>query len=158
VQVEITYTRDQKKTLRPLFERLKDDSDAEGAETPGMIVGQFLPDGARVGYICGTKALRLVQDLGGDPDERVGELADFKRVHDSRCTDTTHAPNSVNKNAGLILGLVLYALGGEVTVTAEQVEEFRRKNYQLTTQMPGSDGSVTFKVQDCPQHSKGGAD
>lgn len=61
----------------------------------------------------------------------------------------------VGQYADVALGLILGALGGEFTVTIEHREAHlaaARRTPQVVTQQLNDDGSITFRIGDCPHH------
>lgn len=65
-----------------------------------------------------------------------------------------HETNKASELAFVALCLILHAHGGEITVTAEQIEEFMKlEGHQLTQKFTNDDGSITFKMETCPQHT-----
>jgi hypothetical protein len=66
-----------------------------------------------------------------------------------------HEPNQGDPNlAFAALCLILHSLGGELTVTAEQVESFfALSGPQMAQKVMNDDKSITFTLMPCPMHN-----
>lgn len=55
--------------------------------------------------------------------------------------------------ADVVLGVIFFALGGEFTVTGEQMKAYLQQTTgrQALTRQGNPDGSITFRVVECPQ-------
>ena len=55
--------------------------------------------------------------------------------------------------ADVILRLILHAHGGELTITKDQMQAYLKvKMKQALIRQVNPDGSITFRMQPCPQH------